>query len=374
MTLTRRCHRGLAGFWCALLMVVTLWPVAAAAQAWVATDIGAVGVTASVANAVSDTGQVVGSYTTAGGQTHAFSWTRNGGFVDLGTLGGTYSEAWGVNNAGQVVGWSHTAGNAAQHAFLWSPATGMLDIGTLGGTSQLRLGHQQCGPGRRLGRHYGQHCLPAFLWTAATGLIDLGTLGGTSSYATAIDDAGRVVGASTIAGAKHVPSRGPTAAAWWISALWEGTYSIAQGVNQTGQIVGYSSHHASVGPHAFRWTSGGGMVNLGTLGGTNSDATDVNDAGLVVGGSHITGAADGLIMPLPARRVAPWWTWARWGAPDSEATAVNNVGQVVGWAGNAANQQRAVIWSGPWKDLAVNFGPGSESGRCGRRRGRRCTL
>ena len=41
MTLTRRRHRGPACFWCALLMVVTLWPVAAAAQPWVATDIGA---------------------------------------------------------------------------------------------------------------------------------------------------------------------------------------------------------------------------------------------------------------------------------------------------------------------------------------------
>ena len=39
MTLTRRCHRVPACFWCALLMVVTLWPVVADAQPWVATDI-----------------------------------------------------------------------------------------------------------------------------------------------------------------------------------------------------------------------------------------------------------------------------------------------------------------------------------------------
>ena len=137
MNLTRR-HSGPACFWCALLMVVTLWPVAAAAQPWVATDIGAThGVTTSVAYAVSDTGQVVGRYTTAGGETHAFSWTRSGGFVDLGTLGGTYSAAFGVNNAGQVVGSAYTAGDANFHAFLWSAATGMLDIGTLGGTDSV---------------------------------------------------------------------------------------------------------------------------------------------------------------------------------------------------------------------------------------------
>ena len=122
MTFTRKGCCGPAGFWCALLMVVMLWPVAADAQTWVATDIGAIaGVMTSSAHAVSDAGQVVGSYTNAGGQTHAFSWTRNGGFVGLGTLGGTLSEALGVNNAGQVVGLSNTAGNADYHAFLWSP-------------------------------------------------------------------------------------------------------------------------------------------------------------------------------------------------------------------------------------------------------------
>ena len=37
---------------------------------------------------------------------------------------------------------------------------------------------------------------------------------------------------------------------------------------------------------------------------------------------------------------------------------MSNAGQVVGTAENAANIDRAVVWSGPWKDLAVNFGPG----------------
>ena len=116
----------------------------------------------SRANAVSDTGQVVGSYTTAGGQTHAFSWTRNGGFVDLGTLGGTTSEALGVNNAGQVVGSCLTAGDATHHAFLWSPATGMLDIGTLGGTVSHAYDINNAGQIVGSAHTYGEHCLARF--------------------------------------------------------------------------------------------------------------------------------------------------------------------------------------------------------------------
>lgn len=56
MTLPCRRHREPGRFRCALLIVVVLWPVAAAAQAWVATDICAIaGVTVSraTANAVS---------------------------------------------------------------------------------------------------------------------------------------------------------------------------------------------------------------------------------------------------------------------------------------------------------------------------------
>jgi probable HAF family extracellular repeat protein len=63
---------------------------------------------ASIANAINDRGQVVGSSSTASGEGHAFFWER-GSMVDMGTLpGGTSSDALAINRRGQVAGISNS--------------------------------------------------------------------------------------------------------------------------------------------------------------------------------------------------------------------------------------------------------------------------
>ncbi len=69
-----------------------------------------------------------------------------------------------------------------------------------------------------------------------------------------------------------------------------GTNSVAQGVNADGSVVVGTADTASVGVnHAFRWTAGTNtMVDLGTLGGTLSSAYGVNADGSVVVGTATT--------------------------------------------------------------------------------------
>jgi probable HAF family extracellular repeat protein len=98
-------------------------------------DLGTLGGTISIANAISDDGVVVGASATAPDDfQHAFMWTRHAGMVDLGTLGGIDSVAQGVSDTGVVVGSSHAA-NGDNHAFVWTKHTGMVDIGTAGPNS-----------------------------------------------------------------------------------------------------------------------------------------------------------------------------------------------------------------------------------------------
>src|SRR2546428_306638 len=115
--------------------------------------------------------------------------------------------------------------------------TGPTDLGTLGGTSSNAVAVSASGQVVGASTTAGDTAVHAFSWTAGGGMVDLGTLGGTNSFL-------------TIRGSVFERNGG--------------------GVNNRGQVVGESSISGDTPLHAFSWTSGGGMVDLGTLGGTDS--------------------------------------------------------------------------------------------------------
>ena len=63
-----------------------------------------------------------------------------------------------------------------------------------------------------------------------------------------------------------------------------GTVSYARGINDSGQVVGYSYTSSGI-YHAFLWQNGS-MTDLGTLGGTESYAYGINNNGWIVGESY----------------------------------------------------------------------------------------
>jgi probable HAF family extracellular repeat protein len=70
-----------------------------------------------------------------------------------------------------------------------------------------------------------------------------------------------------------------------------GSFSQAQGINDAGQVVGQSATAAGA-QHAFiTGPNGVGMTDLGTLGGSFSQAQGINDAGQVVGSSTTAAGA-----------------------------------------------------------------------------------
>ncbi|HEX8151439.1 MAG TPA: Calx-beta domain-containing protein [Pyrinomonadaceae bacterium] len=218
--------------------------------------------------------------------------------TDLGTLGGNAGEqsrALGLDECGKVVGESQAvAGSAAPfRPFLWKDADGdgqsdpgeMQDLGTLGGQSGAAYAVNQSGAvaGASLSAGNSQHAF--FRPAAGPTPQDLGTLGGPTAEAYDINASGQVVGVSEENGG--IQDR---AFVWQsgtmqgLTATW-GTPIRAFGINDAGQIAGTANHHVS-GTHAFV-TVGGVALDLGTLGGSVSFATEVNDSGEVAGYSYI---------------------------------------------------------------------------------------
>jgi probable HAF family extracellular repeat protein len=146
-------------------------------------DLGTLGGTvAQAVNGLNERGEVVGSTTMAGDQTHhPFLWDGSR-LIDLGTFGGDNGEADWVNEAGEVVGIAQPttcppgpgmAGGG--HAFLWRDGR-LHDLGTTAGLDNSEAPYINSS-GQAVG--YSFNCdlsaFDAFLWENGS-IVDLNTL------------------------------------------------------------------------------------------------------------------------------------------------------------------------------------------------------
>lgn len=261
------------------------------AARYAVTDLGTLGGDGSRALGINSKGQVVGSADTAGGHAHAFLW-ESGKMRDLGTLGGDTSEADAINDRGEVVGISRTEKRASQRS----------------GFSGLAFREQ------------------IFLWRG-------GTLRGIAAGLVSAD--GRV--------AKFFPD-------------FAFNTPLPAAINTQGHIVGETQ---SLQPVIIRGNRVSVLTPLGDRtdsSGWMSGARGVNDKDVAVGFAQYGIATN--YLPHPPQEsgdFAVCWENGRerrlacYAAPavsgnfflPSVAWAINNRGQIVGWAGRTA-----VLWEG----------------------------
>jgi probable HAF family extracellular repeat protein len=133
-----------------------------------------------------------------------------------------------------------------------------------------------------------------------------------------------------------------------------GTQSEAFGVNNLGQVVGWAFVPSEV-EHAFLWTKAGGMRDLGTLGGATSRAYAINDNGQVVGSSA---TATGDIHAFLWTAVDGMQDIGTLGGIRSQAFAINQNGVIAGAAFFNGGSENAVIWAGGVIETLGPFGRG----------------
>ncbi len=283
----------------ALCVVAAGFEATAFGQFYTAADLGYPYDSYSESHGLNDAGNVVGEYEIINFPTvNGFIYT-NGVRTDLGFLyGSPYAVASGINATNEVVGESNAGGNT--HAFKWVNGT-MSDLGTLWGTNQFGT-YSSAHAVNRSGQVVGesnvsltqQNTIYAVLWDGGT-IKSLGALAGGYSSAFGINSAGVVVGNTDVrqTGVTNLHAfvyTNSTSGMKDLGTLPGGDdYSAAFGINDSSVIVGESNTSVSgsgvTNTHAFVYTNAAsGMVDLGTLpGGTISSASAINSLGQIVG-------------------------------------------------------------------------------------------
>jgi probable HAF family extracellular repeat protein len=326
--------------------------------------------------------------------THGFLW-HNGQVTDLGALPGAGNSGgpYASNDRGQYVGASENGLIDPQTGFpevvavLWTDGA-ILDLGTLGGTASTaeNLNNRGQVVGAALNPipdSFGADLLPyiinngdpfsvltqvhAFLWENGA-MRDLGTLGGSDSTAQFVNDRGQVAGESFLDSTPNPPITAPACSGPGVPTqhpfVWQdgfidlgslgGTCGYPNWLTNRGQVVGTMTLAGDTVNHAFLWDRGT-LIDLGTLGGNNSEAWFANDAG------HVVGRAD--FSPTSTNHHAFLWRHGVMrdlgtvaGQMRSTAFAINSNDQVVGDANG-----NAWLWeNGTIVDLNTLVPPASE--------------
>jgi probable HAF family extracellular repeat protein len=312
-----------------------------------ATDLGTLGGTNSVAHAINDAGQIVGSARTAQDLPHAVLW-QDGKLRDLGTGDGVASRAHDINDRGEVVGsFDVNVGDSHySHAFAWENGE-MRRLGTPGETeSEANAINER---GQIVGMWNGR----AALWEDGKPTLLPSRWRG---YATDINERGDIVGVAKLPdGHRH-------AVLWQNGRLRdltpEATIAAALAINNRGEIVGVKDVIGECHQHtsrAFLWWRGKIRI-LGTLGGSSSSASAINNQGQILGQADTSRAtrdcdkvaSDEYIDPRPHA-----FLWRNGKLFDlgplvsglGGAEAMNDYGQIVGSLMLGSSVDHAFLWT-----------------------------
>lgn len=248
--------------------------------------------------------------------------------TDLGTLAGhDRSGAYDINNLAQVVGFSDPDPYHGR-GFLWEDGQ-MSDLGSLSdfsGAAAINKSGWVVGLTDVPNQYFPHACL----WKegAIAELIEY------TSHAHGINSSGQIVGdhypqGKVCAFLIEDPSQGPFDGIKKVKDLGTlgGSYASALDINDTGQVVGYSSDADDLPVYAFIWENGQ-MKKVCEMEG---QASAINDSGQVVGWYY-----DGSTYQ------AFLWANGAWSSIHdssfgwSQAEDINQLGQVVGSTGSGA--------------------------------------
>jgi len=248
----------------------------------------------SQARGVNASGVITGYATRSGGFKRVVTWTPDGSIQDLGIAG--FSQTYGVaiNNAGQIAAYGDARDTQQykEHAYFYDPTTrtytDLLALAGKEGVSQPRA-INDAGVIVGASPRPSDGFLVGFVWTRGSGMREIAPPQGIGA-AVGVTGDGRVAGWYNPTPAAFPTSRGflsrPNASPVDIGALG-GAQTEPTAMNDRGEIVGWS--HTSTGArHAFLWSESRGMIDLGASIALQTRASAVSPSGVVAGTMDVT--------------------------------------------------------------------------------------
>ncbi len=271
--------------------------------------------------------------------------------------GYSYTTAYGLNDHGVVAGYGYTGIAGHSQAFSWTKAGGIQTLPTLGGLDSQAMAVNNAGNVvgySSVFSGYGR----ATLWSPDNVAHNMGLPAGAhQDFALAINNRDEAVGFytndSNNAGTACILSYGFAQES--LGMLPGDSVSFARSINDNGMVVGESS--GPTGVRSFSWTRGGGMVEI-PIGEQFNYAKDVNLSGQVIGNSTTNGIAgnrDWLFSATDGIRYL-----GTMGSDDATyVNSINDAGVIVGYSSGLNNH--AVSWtlSGGFVDLNTQLDAGS---------------
>ena len=286
---------------------------------------------------------------------------------DLGVIpGGTTSSGLAINNQPVIVGLANDSHFALQRPF-WDANTGVI-IGFADNFNPASTAiPEHMNESREMGgtEVYGDNVYQGIYWNPAGQAFVLPPLAGFDPVYGALHTRGHGINSQgqLVGTGKEGEPNFYTHAALWpnkdteaidLGFLGQGNplnYSEAHGVNDLSHVVGNGAIGSFI--HGFLWRSGQ-MTDLGALSGqVVSEASAINNTGLIAGKSNIFPVIWEYDIANPGRAPRIQQLPIPAGFFSATTTAVNDSGDVVGYAGSPNIDSHAVLWR---NGIAIDLG------------------